>query len=326
MHLAVNVISLLQSLTIVGVDISAIQAAAECSSMGSDLRMLSHRFRKREGLFLNFGAPSQCRGIVTGWHYCYGMSECETGAKYHATFMVYRPSKNHTSGELSVVPESIESVSLVCQNKSKVKCDKEKLLLSKQFTIQENDIVAVCLVAEREHRLQLISRMYDEDDYTEEGIYQHSNEMIQDCKSNHIQTINLKDITLRKSLQIHLHAEIAASKGQILTDPNYTLRFNDPKEKWYLKAIPASIAGLTILTVFVVVVAGMVLKCRQTLSSYPGHVNTIATCDPIAHVPQATTDMSNDYTLNENVAYSAPTISTHRTLSQLQDENIYEIV
>ena len=321
MHSAFSKLSIaqVQSLLIAIVNISMV--AAECSTVGSDLRTLSHRFKKREGLYLNTGAPSQCKGTVTAWHFCYGMSECEMDAKYHATFLVYHPiNRNYTSSELSIVPESIRSVSVGCQNKSKVKCGKEMLLSSEQFMIQENDIVAVCLPAERENQLQLISRKYDEDEGMEGTLYQHSE--IEDCERNKLQTINMQDITPRTYLQLHL--EVAASKGQILimTDPNYFLRFNDQREQWYLKVIPASIAGLAILVVFVVIVAGIALKCRQTLASSPS--NTIAACNPIAHVPQATTAM-NDYTLDDNVAYSVP-ITSVRCTPQLQDEHIYEIV
>ena len=109
---------------------------------------------------MNLGAPAQCSGIVTAWHFCYGVSECEMDTKYHATFLVYRPSKNHTSGELLVVPESIRSVSLAmeCGNKRRVKCSKEMLSSEKQFIVEENDILAVCLPAESEQQLQIISR------------------------------------------------------------------------------------------------------------------------------------------------------------------------
>ena len=310
-------------------------AAAECPIVGSDLRTLSHRFKEREGLYLNVGAPSQCGGTVTSWHFCYGMSECKTGAKYHATFLVYRPinPRNHTSAELSIVPESIKSVSLGCRNKSKVKCGKEMLVLSEQFTIQEGDIVAACLPAEREKQLQIISRKYDEDEEREGTLYQYfNNEVEVNCERNKIHIIQAVNISPRPYLQLHLQAEVAAPKGQspIATDPNnnYSLRFNNQKEKWYFKVAPASIAGLVILVVFVATVAGIALKCRQTLATSPSTGNhTIAACNPIAHVPQqaANTTTVNDYTLDDNVAYSVP-ITNASCTPQLQDEHIYEIV
>jgi hypothetical protein len=263
------------------------------------------------------------------------MSECEKDAKYHATFLAYRPiNRNYTSTELSVVPESIKSISVGCQNRSKVKCGKEILLSSERFVIQENDILAVCLPAERENQLQLVSRKYDEDDDDEgrEGIlYQHS-EVEFDCEKYKLQTVNTQDITARPYLQLHLQAEVAAANGQIsiMTDPNHSLRLNghQKQEEWYLKVIPASIAGLVILAlVFVVIVTCIALKRRRTLSRSPGH-STTAVCNPIGYTTQARyaaeSDMNN-YTIDDNVAYSIP-ITNLRCTPQLHDEHIYEIV
>ena len=329
MQSAFSKLLIVQMKSLLLVIVYILMAAAECSTVGSDLRALSHRFKEREGLYLNLGASSQCRGTVTAWHFCYGMSECETDVKYHATFLVYRPiNRNYTSSELSIVPESIKSTSLGCQNRSKVKCGKEMLLSSEQFMVQENDVVAVCLPAEREKRLQLISRKYDEDEGTEGTLYQHYSE-IEGCDRNKLRTVNMQGITPHTYLQLHLHAEVAASKRHMTThtNPDYSLRFNDRREQWYLKVIPASIAGLAILVVFVVIVLGIALKCRQMLVGSRSPSNTIAACNPIAaaaHVPQATTAM-NDYTLDDNVAYSIPITSARRT-PQLQDEHIYEIV
>ena len=317
----------MQSLLIIFVNVS--MATAKCPIMGSDLRTLSHRFKEREGLYLNLGAAAQCRGTVTAWHFCYGMGECEMDDKYHATFLVYRPTnKTYTSSsELSIVPESIKSVSMVCQNKSKIKCSKETLLPSEQFMVQVNDIVAVCLPAEKENQLQLISRQYNEDERTESTLHQYSE--IEECEMNRIRRVNTQDITPRTYLQLHLHAEVATSKvGQIpiTTDPNYSLRFKEGE--WYLKVVLASTAGLMILVVFVVIMAGVALKCKQRLAGAPRHTgNTVGACNPMAHATQATTTAAmNDYAINDNVAYSVPIPNAAQCDPQLQEEHIYEIV
>ena len=142
--------------------------------------------------------------------------------------------------------------------------------------------------------------------------------MFEDCEPNLIRTVDMQDTMPCRYLQLHLYAEVVPSKGQILMDTDHTLRYDDHKMEWYLKAIPTSIGGLAILIVFVAVVAGIALKCRQT--SINSSDNTmVAACNPIV----LHTTAPNDYTLDDNVAYSVP-MSAQRT--PLQDENIYEIV
>ena len=88
--------------------------------------------------------------------------------------------------------------------------------------------------------------------------------MFEDCEPNLIRTVDMQDTMPCRYLQLHLYAEVVPSKGQILMDTDHTLRYDDHKMEWYLKAIPTSIGGLAILIVFVAVVAGIALKCRQT--------------------------------------------------------------
>ena len=322
--------TVLLSLMLVAVNSSVV--VANCSIVGSDLRTLSHRFKERKGLFFNFRAPSQCSGTVTAWHFCYEMSACEAAAKYHATFLIYRANEtNQTSGGLVAIPESIKSVSLTCQNGSRVKCNREILLSSEQFLIKEGDILAVCLPAEREHQLQLTSRKYQQDEEIG-GIYQYNNEMIKDCKRRQIQYINRRDIWSRRHLQLHLNAEVESTNERVVADPNYIQRLkNDDKMHWYIKIVAASMGGLLVLIVFVAAVAGIALKCRQiSVTSRQDSTgitsHAIAQCYPgIVHVPHSDTAMVAEYTLEDNVAYSVP-IRAAQQAFQLQEENIYEIV
>ena len=327
-------LTVLLSMALFVVDCSVV--VANCSIVGSDLRTLSHRFKEREGLFLNLRAPSQCSGTVTAWHFCYGMSDCVTAAKYHATFLIYRADEtNQTNGELVALPESIKSVSLTCQNGSRVKCNKEILFPSEQFMIKEDDVLAVCLPAAREHKLQLTSRKYAQDEEIG-GIYQYNNEMIKDCKRKQIQSINRRDTWSRKHLQLHLYAEVESTNERVAADPNYiqTLQNNDDKLQWYHKAVAASLGGLVVLIAFVAAVAGIALKCRQiskTRHRDPTGIsgNTIAPCNPsMVHVPcDDTTTVAElpEYALDDNIAYSVPIRAAEQAF-QFQEENIYEIV
>lgn len=276
---------------------------SECSTVGSDVRLLSHQFIPRQGLYLNLGDASTCNGTVTCWNYCYGRSICSiANYSHYATFMVYRP-KEDNSNELQLVPESIKSVSLRCQNKHPIKCEKEVLPRSEWFAIRKNDIVSVCLPRQRP-RFRLISRKYarlDEQVTTE--IFQHRSA---NCGEQQL-LIDRRNLALRSFLQLHLSAELISTEDQDM--------FDQQNDQSYLKTILPSLFGSAIIIITVVVVGVITAlawkKRKHTLKSTRsppdtnGQSGNRSMADDVYSVPMRTrTRMDNTYVVRNNVAYN----------------------
>ena len=285
----------------------------ERSTVGDDIRLLSHQFLPRQGLYLNLGAPSTCNGTVTCWNYCYGNSFCSNHSHY-ATFMVYRPREDN-SNELQLVPESIKSVSVRCQNKNPIKCGKEVLPRSEWFAIRKNDIVSVCLSQQRP-RFQLISRKYvrfDEQVTTE--IFQHRST---NCGEQQL-LIDRRNLVMRSFLQLHLSAELISTEDQDV--------FDQQNDQLYLKTIPASLLGSTIIIITVAVVGALAtlawkkrkhkLKSTRSPPDTNGQSGNRSVTDVYSVPMQTRTRMDNIYVVRNNVAYNVNgSPQTNHTSSQ----------
>ena len=292
----------------------------ECSTVGSDIQLLSHQFRPRQGLYLNLGAPSTCSGIVTCWNYCYGDSDCSNGS-HSATFMVYRPKEN-SSNELQLVPESIKSVSVRCQDKHPIKCRQEVLPRSEWFAIHVNDIVSVCLPRQR-HRFRLISRKYETfDEQVTTEIFQYRNT---NCGERQL-LIDRQNLASRRFLQLHLSTELISTEEQ----DTFAGQNDQMMQMLYLKTIPTTLLGSVIIVIVVGAVTALVCKKRKyTLTSSPDTNNQSgnrSVADAIYSVPvQTRTRTANIYAVRNNVAYNVNgSPQTNHTASR--DTYGYEIV
>ena len=169
---------------------------------------------------MNFGAPAQCNGAVTSWHYClynnYSEEECnefntET-ISLRSGFLAYRQTGPTT---YEIVPGSAKRVflSLSCSETDKFQCREEKLSQDEQFEIQENDIVAACLD---------INGIYDpipvvgeERSNTSNYVYDYNANDNQKCSIKNFRTIHTErsNYHLAESgirYRLHLYAETAS--------------------------------------------------------------------------------------------------------------------
>ena len=92
-----------------------------------------------------------CNGTVTSWRYCsYNRyleedDECDDREYYTSKFLVYRQTGTSTYEPVSGSTKSV-TISLRCPRDGGFQCRQATLLPSEQFNIQENDIVAACLM------------------------------------------------------------------------------------------------------------------------------------------------------------------------------------
>lgn len=298
----------------------------ECSAAGSDILVLSHRFRPRSGLFLNLGDTAKCSGLVTSLNYCYGVADCENGSSLLTKFMLYRPDVNR-SNELVVLPESVRLISVKCENTaSRVKCGEEVLPTTEQFSIQENDIIAICL-PQNKRKLRLISRKYENDDDDQvinTEVFQYENA---DCDSDKLIHINREDLSSRSHLQLHLSAEISITVDDETSPTAY--KQSEDNTSLLLKTIPGPIVG----TIAVLAVSILVVTCfltwkrlkerQQTLRNSPSN-QTADNRDQVYSVPiRSRTVLTNGYNIKSNIAYN---LSAERYSSSNRDTGGYEIV
>ncbi len=107
---------------------------------GSNLNDTIHRSGQK-GLFLNFENRAPCNGTVTAYNYCYYDTKGEAVA---TVFMVYRQNRDH----YTLVDGSWHSVNKT-QNQllqADLSCEDEPLEKMQQFQVEENDIIAACIV------------------------------------------------------------------------------------------------------------------------------------------------------------------------------------
>ena len=207
----------------------------ECPTLGSNVQT-EYTQSSRERLFMNFGAPAQCNGTVTSWRYCsYNMyryqqsdanggddddddddddsenSGCRGSASYTSIFLVYRHTGNFT---YEPVPGSNKLVTLTldCANNGGFQCRNVMLSQPEQFIIQENDIVAACLIDTRSTNPIRIVGEASSDPSTD--IYQYNVNNYEDCTTSQLQSVNIQDnsVFIRNGgiYRLHLYAETSS--------------------------------------------------------------------------------------------------------------------
>ena len=187
-----------------------------CPLLGSDLQSQFTQ-SSEEKLFLNFGAPAQCNGTVTSWRYCSYNSylqsdECDSPEDYTSKFLVYRQTGNST---YEPVPRSNKSVTITlrCPSDGGFRCREVTLSQSEQFTIQQNDIVAACLMNNffSIYSLRIVGEGSNQ---TGSGqVYQYDRFLYQLCTSTQLQTIDTQrsEFTSRNGIyRLHLFAEVSS--------------------------------------------------------------------------------------------------------------------
>ena len=172
-------------------------------------------------MFLNFGAPAQCSGTVTSWRYCsYNRylqdDECEDAESYTSKFLVYRQTGNST---YEPVPGSTRSVtiSLRCPRDGGFRCREETLDLNDQFNIQENDIIAACLIDySSTDPLRIVG---EESSGSSRQVYQYNVNNYQWCRSSQLDTIDVQNSAFTENggvFRLHLYAETTSKNNTIL--------------------------------------------------------------------------------------------------------------
>ena len=172
---------------------------------------------------MNFGAPAQCNGTVTSWRYCsYNTfqgtggdddddddDDCRGSASYTSVFLVYRRTGAST---YELVPESTKSVTLTlnCRNNGGFQCREVMLTQPEQFSIQENDIVAACLMDTNPIRMvgfQILG--------SSTNVYQYNSNNFEDCPTAQLQSINVQSstTTVTVNYRLHLYAETNSKKN-----------------------------------------------------------------------------------------------------------------
>ena len=176
-----------------------------CPTFGTDETSISRS--REERIFLNFEAPSQCRGSVTSWNYCHYESRDGNKEQYGAKLLVYRRS-SATSDDYVQVAGSVTELILLNNDVREFDCG--TIALTQPFEIQENDIIAACVWNEGAiNPLYLVGNGASTDQY----LYQYDRGMREKCKANHLQSVDTghNDFTLRRNFRLHLHADIGMS-------------------------------------------------------------------------------------------------------------------
>jgi hypothetical protein len=170
----------------------------------------------KQGVFLNFEAPSQCRGFVSSWEFChYTSGSAGDDVQYRARIIVYRRTSS-VSGAYEAVAESVTDIVLPYSEASiGFRCLKENL--TESFEILENDVIGACI---RNQPTQSAGPLYligeDQDQSTaDQKLYHFDRPNWQWCTDVQIMTINTEStsfslIQVPRS-RLHLYANIGMS-------------------------------------------------------------------------------------------------------------------
>ena len=192
-----------------------------CPLLGSNIQT-EYSQSRRERLFLNFGAPAQCNGTVTSWRYCsYNRyleedDECDDREYYTSKFLVYRQTGSST---YQPVPGSTRSVtiSLRCPRDGGFRCREETLDLNDQFNIQENDIVAACLIDyDDTNPIRIVG---EESSGSSRQVYQHNVNSYQRCQTSQLDTVDVGNSAFTENggiFRLHLYAETTSKNKTTL--------------------------------------------------------------------------------------------------------------
>ena len=176
---------------------------------------------------MNFGAPAQCNGTVTSWQYCSynryleedderddsddsdSRDDGDDGENYTSIFLVYRQTGTST---YELVPGSTMPVTISLRHSRDggFQCHQATLSQSEQFNIQENDIVAACLMDTGS--TNPISTVGVENSGSSGQVYQYNAKNYQWCTASQLQMIDTQNsaFTLLPEYRLHLYAEITS--------------------------------------------------------------------------------------------------------------------
>lgn len=150
----------------------------------------------REGLYINFKAPSQCRGNLISWRYCFYNSVEDEGTN-NVKFVVYRRS-SPTSDILVAVPGSITEVQLRSDISRGFTC--QDVTATQRFEVQENDAIAACTRREdieKDYPLYLVGESNNEFHH----LYWTK------LENYELKIVEVNDLERREGLILHLYAK-----------------------------------------------------------------------------------------------------------------------
>ena len=115
-----------------------------CPTFGSSDQMAG-TYTTPVGLFLDLNNTAQCSGRVTSWTYCFHRprDSPDEGRRHSAIFMVYR---RRMGDSYMAVPNSRHTVTLSQQDIGEGSFGCRTLNLSKQFRVEENDVIGACFI------------------------------------------------------------------------------------------------------------------------------------------------------------------------------------
>ena len=191
-----------------------------CPLFGTESTELSRSTQER--IFLNFEAPSQCRGNVTSWRFCYyrpniddddddddsedDSEDDNDNLLFRALFIIYRRS-SPSSNNYQPVSGSITVVGVRYRDMSRFGCLNQPI--TQQFEIQENDIVGACI-----QDVSNINPLYiigdSGDSNRNHKLYQLNRGSYQQCRSDQIASVDTShsDFRRRDRYTMHLYANI----------------------------------------------------------------------------------------------------------------------
>lgn len=163
-----------------------------------------------ERIFLNFEAPSQCRGNVTSWRFCFYEptdDDYDNNDDFGAKFIIYR-KESPTSSNYLPVPGSIREKIIDYRDiRSSFGCMEEILGQDDEFEIQENDVLAACIWDKSSvNPLYLLGR----NNNLNEKLYQVDRRGYDDCTTAQISTVDTSHskFTLRDNYKLHLYVDV----------------------------------------------------------------------------------------------------------------------
>ena len=132
------------------------QSPGGCPTFGTDQSTALSR-SSNSYIYMNFDSPSQCRGNVTGWNFCFYRNQNNGGddddgedgfsnsQNFAALFIVYR-RQSPTSDIYSAVGSAREKTfQWRVVEDSSFQCMQENLSPNEYVEVQENDIVGACI-------------------------------------------------------------------------------------------------------------------------------------------------------------------------------------
>ena len=114
----------------------SVNASQTCNRFGNDLTQASPT--SRSGVFANVSTPLTCTGNATGWNICYYNST--TDANTTTYFSVYRL---YSGAQYYLVNGSLSNYTIARNSSRNYTCT--QLPISRQYTVQPNDIIVVCV-------------------------------------------------------------------------------------------------------------------------------------------------------------------------------------